>query len=75
MATRNSSGVERRRVRLDGNTPAPHPHLKCYHRMATKPRAAVVSVYDWRPRPARRGEWGSCPSLAVRRWPAAGSRA
>jgi len=25
MATRNSSGVERRRVRLDGNRPRTHP--------------------------------------------------
>jgi hypothetical protein len=44
MATRNSSGVERRRVRLDGNRPRTHP--KCHHRMATKPRPAAVGGYD-----------------------------
>jgi hypothetical protein len=38
MATRNSSGVERRRVRLDGNRPRTHP--KRPGRKATKPRPA-----------------------------------
>jgi hypothetical protein len=45
MATRNSSGVARRRVRLDGNRPRTHP--KCHHRMAAKPRLAAVGGYDW----------------------------
>jgi hypothetical protein len=36
MATRNSSGVERRRVRLDGNRPRTHP--KHSGRKATKVR-------------------------------------
>lgn len=34
MATRNSSGVERRRVPLDANRPRTHPNYSC--RKATK---------------------------------------
>jgi hypothetical protein len=40
MATRNSSGVARRRVRLDGNRPRTHP--KCHSSKATKPRPAAL---------------------------------
>lgn len=44
MATRNSSGVERRRVRLDANRPRTHP--KRPGRKATKPRPAPVDACD-----------------------------
>jgi len=44
MATRNSSGVERRRVRLDGNRPRTHP--KRSGRKATKLRAAPADPGD-----------------------------
>lgn len=40
MGTRNSSGVERRRVLLDGNRPRTHPNHP--GRMATKSRPASV---------------------------------
>jgi hypothetical protein len=41
MATRNSSGVERRRVRLDGNRPRTHP--KHSGRKVTKVRSPSAS--------------------------------
>ena len=44
MATRNSSGVARRRVRLDGNRPRTHP--KRSGRKATKPRPAPADACD-----------------------------
>ena len=44
MATRNSSGVERRRVRLDANRPRTHP--KRPGRKATKPRPAPADACD-----------------------------
>jgi hypothetical protein len=44
MATRNSSGVARRRVRLDGNRPRTHP--KCHYSQATKPRPVAVYGYE-----------------------------
>ncbi len=44
MATRNSSGVKRRRARLDGNRPRTHP--KRPGREATKPGPAPADACD-----------------------------
>jgi hypothetical protein len=44
MATRNSSGVERRRVRVDGNRPRTHP--KRPGRKTTKLRPAPADSCD-----------------------------
>ena len=45
MATRNSSGMQQRRVRLDGNRPRTRPKCR-HHRMDTKPRPAMVCGFD-----------------------------
>jgi hypothetical protein len=44
MATHNSSGVQRRRIRLDGNRPRTHP--KRSGRKATKPGPAPADSCD-----------------------------
>ena len=45
MATANSSGVERRRARLDGNRPRTHPERP--GRKAPKPRAMPYDSRDY----------------------------